>query len=103
MRTLFYDGDFKCHTVNDGTMTPFETELFDGKCDSYVEGHLFVPSGKSWTRSDGKIFYGEMISSWKDYAELDSVQREYERQQLIALQNKENSLISSYIDGINSI
>jgi hypothetical protein len=82
MRTICIDSEFKCHVSNDGTMTAVETDFFDGKCDAFVEGYRFVPSGKSWTRSDGVVFQGEMISPWKDYNELDAAQREYERQLL---------------------
>lgn len=79
---VYIDSDFKCHTANDGTMTAVETSFFDGKCDAFIEGYRFVPSGESWTRSDGVVFTGEMISPWKPFAELDAVQREYERQLL---------------------
>lgn len=82
MRTIYIDSDFKCHTVNDGTMTPVSTDFFDGKCDAFVEGYRFVPSGESWTRSDGVVFHGEMIAPWKDYSELDTAQRQYEKQLL---------------------
>lgn len=82
MKTIYIDSEFKCHTVNDGTMTAVETDAFDGKCAAFVEGYRFVPNGESWTRSDGVVFHGEMISPWKDYAELDNAQREYERQLL---------------------
>lgn len=83
MKTIYLDSDFKCHTVNDGTMKAVETEFFDGKCNAYVEGYRFVPAGETWTRSDGEVFEGEMISPWKDYAELDSAQREYEQKLLV--------------------
>lgn len=76
---IYIDSDFKCHTVDDGTMTAVETEFFNGKCKTFVEGYRYVPSGESWTRSDGVVFTGEMIAPWKDYAELDSAQREYEK------------------------
>ena len=79
---VYIDSDFKCHTANDGTMTAVETSFFDGKCDAFIEGYRFVPSGESWTRSDGVVFTGEMISPWKPFAELNAVQREYERQLL---------------------
>lgn len=82
MKTIYIDSDFKCHTSNDGTMTPVETDAFDGKCDTFIDGYRFVPSGESWTREDGVVFQGEMIAPWKDYAELDNAQREYERQML---------------------
>ena len=78
MKTIYIDSDFKCHTVNDGTMTAVETDFFYGKCDSYIEGYRFVPTGESWTREDGEIFRGEMIAPWKDYHVLDGMQRAYE-------------------------
>jgi hypothetical protein len=82
MRTIYLDSVFKCHVTDDGTMTAVETPFFDGKCDTFVEGYRFVPNGESWTREDGVVFHGEMIAPWKDYAELDSAQREYEKQLL---------------------
>lgn len=82
MRTIYIDSDFKCHTTNDGTMKTVETDFFDGKSDSIVEGYRFVPFGESWTRSDGAVFYGEMVTPWKDYDELDDAQRQYEKQLL---------------------
>ena len=82
MRTIYIDSEYRCHVTDDGTMTAVETEFFDGKCDAFIEGFRFVPSGESWTRSDGVVFHGEMVSPWKDYAELDAAQREYEKQLL---------------------
>lgn len=83
MKTIYIDSEFKCHLVNDGTMTAVETDVFDGKCDTYIEGYRFVPEGETWTRSDGVTFNGEMVAPWKPYAELDAAQREYERQMLV--------------------
>lgn len=79
MKTIYLDETFKCHTSDDGTMTAVETDVFDGKCDTFIEGYLFIPTGESLTRSDGVVFRGEMISPWKNYAELDNAQREYEQ------------------------
>ena len=79
---IFIDNDFKCHVADDGTMTAVETDFFDDKCDTFIEGYRFVPEGESWTRSDGVVFRGEMVSPWRPYSELDAVQREYEREQL---------------------
>lgn len=80
MRTVYIDSEFKCHVSNDGTMTAVETDFFDGKCDAFIEGYRFVPDGETWTRSDGEVFHGEMVSPWKPYGELDAAQRECERQ-----------------------
>lgn len=83
MTTIYIDNDYKCHVTDDGTMTAVETVAFDGKCTEYIEGYRFVPTGQTWTRSDGVEFTGEMISPWRLWAELDAMQREYERQQLV--------------------
>lgn len=82
MRTIYIDSDFKCHTVNDGTMTAVETDYFGGKCDAFIDGYRFIPSGESWAREDGVVFHGEMVAPWKDYNELNNAQREYEKQLL---------------------
>lgn len=82
MKTIYIDPDFRCHVTDDGTMKAVETDFFDGKCTAYIEGYRLVPDGDSWTRSDGAVFYGEMIAPYKNYAELDNAQREYERQLL---------------------
>lgn len=82
MTTVYVDSDYKCHAINDGTMLAVETRFFDGKCPAFIEGYRFVPAGSMWTREDGEVFEGLMISSWKDWDELDAAQREYERQQL---------------------
>lgn len=82
MRTIYIDSDFKCHTVNDGTMTTVETDYFGGKCDAFIDGYRFIPSGESWAREDGVVFHGEMVAPWKDYNELNNAQREYEKQLL---------------------
>lgn len=65
--------NFKCQTSNDGTMIAVETNFFDGKCREFIEGYRYIPTGESWTRSDGVVFAGEMIAPWKSYDELDAV------------------------------
>ena len=88
---IYIDSEFKCHASDDGTMTAVETDVFDGKCDTYVEGYRFIPAGQTWTRADGVVFTGEMIAPWKPWAELDAAQREYEREQYqtVVAQNAE--------------
>lgn len=85
MKTIYIDTDYKCHLTDDGTMTAVGTDFFDDKCDTYIEGYRLVPEGKTWTREDREEFPGRMIAPWRDYAELDAAQREYEREQLAAL------------------
>lgn len=104
---IYIDSDFKCHVSDDGTMIAVETDAFDGKCGTYVEGYRFIPAGQTWTRADGVIFAGEMIAPWKPWAELDAAQREYEREQYQALaaQNAEYEAALSEIEvalGVNA-
>lgn len=81
MRTIFVDSEFKCHTSNDGTMTAVETDFFDNKCDTFVEGFCCEPRENSMA-----------IYSWKPYYELDNAQREYERALIVDMQNALNKL-----------
>lgn len=80
MKTIYLDSDYKCHTKNDGTMTAVQTDFFDGKCQTFIEGYRFIPSGESWTREDGAVFTGEMVSPWKPYDDIDQAQRAYEQE-----------------------
>ena len=103
MKKIYLDSEFKCYTSNDSTMTSVQTDFFDNKCDTFIEGYRFVPSGESWTRSDGIVFHGEMITPWKNYIELDTVQRAYEQQLLKEYKTEKEELNASYNEGINSI
>lgn len=71
MRTIYIDSKHRCHITDDGTMTAVETDFFDGKCDAFVEGYCYESKGT-----------GIAVYPWKDFAELDAAQREYERQLL---------------------
>lgn len=85
---LFIDNEYKCHTTNpDGTFREVETDFFIGKCVEFIEGYRIVPDGEKWVSSDGAEFDGLMISPWKDYSELDTAQREYEREKLADAEN----------------
>ena len=95
MRTIYIDSDFKCHVTDDGTFASFETDFFDGKCDTFVEGYRFVPFGESWTRSDGTVFHGEMIAPFKPYDQLAAAQAQYEADQ--------SELLEAYQEGVNSV
>ena len=85
---IYIDSECRCHTPNpDGTFREVETDFFDGKCDTCIEGYRYVPSGQSWEREDGTVFNGEMIAPWKDYALLDAAQHEYELEKLADAEN----------------
>lgn len=69
MRTIYIDSEFKCHVTDDGTMTSVETDFFDNKCNFFIEGYCYE------IKENGVAIY-----PWKDYSELESAQREYERE-----------------------
>ena len=95
-KTIYIDSNYCCHTTNpDGTYTAVETDIFDGKCDAYIDGYRFVPDGKTWVREDGTVFKGEMIAPWKPYSELAAAQQQYERDQ--------DELVAAYQEGVNSV
>ena len=79
MKRIYLNKDFQCFTSENGETVQFvETSAFDGKCKAYIEGFRFVPAGQHWIREDGKRFDGEMVSPFKDYIYLETVQSLYE-------------------------
>lgn len=98
--TIYIDADYKCHTTQSAGLTAVETDAFTGKCTAYIEGYRFVPDGSTWVRSDGVIFQGEMVAPWKPWDELDTAQREYEREQyaVVTKQNAEYEAALSEIE-----
>ena len=79
--TIYIDDDYKCHTSPGDGLTAVETYAFDGKCRQYIEGYRFVPAGQSWTREDGEVFTGEMVTPWRPYEILAELQAVYEEEQ----------------------
>lgn len=75
---IYIDNDYMCHNVNDGTMREFDVPFFDGKCAAYIEGTRYVPLGETWTRPDGEVFEGEMISPCIDSRIREAYQKQYE-------------------------
>lgn len=93
--TIYIDSDYKCHTAPGGGLTAVETDYFDGMCAAYIEGYRFVPSGETWTRPDGVVFRGEMVSPWKPWHELDAAQRVYEQEQVESLTAQNAELLDA--------
>ena len=79
--TIYIDNDYKCYISIGVGLTAINTDAFDGKCTRFIEGYRFVPADKSWTREDGQVFYGEMVSPWRDSTILDELQALYEEEQ----------------------
>lgn len=92
---VYIDKEYKCHTSPGNGLVEVETAFFDGKCAAYIEGYRYVPAGQTWTREDGTVFTGEMVSPWKPWAELDAAQRAYERERAAALEAQNAELVDA--------
>ena len=78
---IYINGDFKCHVSAAEGRREIETGFFNGKCPEWIESYRFVPEGETWTREDGEVFKGEMVTPWKDLSEAYTAQTAYlERQ-----------------------
>ena len=79
--TIYIDSDYKCYVSAAEGRRAVETEFFNGKCPELIESYRFVPEGETWTREDGEVFKGEMVTPWKDLSEAYTAQIAYlERQ-----------------------
>ena len=92
---VYIDKEYKCHTSPGNGLVEVESAFFDGKCVAYIEGYRYVPAGQTWTREDGTVFTGEMVSPWKPWAELDAAQRAYERERAAALEAQNAELVEA--------
>ena len=77
--TIYLDSDYRCHLAYIGAIKTIETDIFDGKCKTFIEGYRFVPEGDTWTRSDGEVFHGQMVAPAVDYGTLEAAQEQYEK------------------------
>lgn len=100
---IYIDSEFKCHVAPGDGLTAVETDFFDGKAPGFVEGYRFVPEGQSWTREDGAVFAGEMVSPWKDWEELDGVQRAYEREMVQSLESRNEELVTTMAEMVEEV
>lgn len=70
MKKVYIDKDFKCYITEKEGTREIATNLFDGMCDAYIEGHRLVPKDEKWTREDGVEFEGEMAAPFVDTSVL---------------------------------
>lgn len=80
--TIYIDNEHKCYVSSTEGRRAVETDFFDGKCPELIESYRFVPEGETWTREDGEVFTGEMVSAWKDLGEAYAAQVAYVTAQL---------------------
>lgn len=79
MKEIYIDTECKCHVANpNGIYRAFQTDFFNGKCDAYIEGYVYVPEGEVCGIADGIKIQGKAIVPWKPHDELDAAQAQYE-------------------------
>lgn len=63
--TIYLDGDFIAHINPADGLEPWSDENNDlaGIDMNQIEKMRIVPNGKTWTRDDGHVFTGPMISA----------------------------------------
>ena len=79
MSRVYIDGEYRCHATAAEGRTAAESEFFDGKGAGVIYGYRFIPAGQSYTRADGAVFRGEMITPIADSALLEGFQAQAER------------------------
>lgn len=81
---IYLDKNFCCYVEESSfTVQSADVSYFDNKCKAFIEGYRYIPEGQFWTRPDGIILQGEMITPYKDFAILESVQKLYEESTII--------------------
>ena len=75
--TIYIDSDYKCYVSASDGRRAIEVNDFNGKCTEWIESFRFVPAGETWTREDGEVFKGEMVTPWKDLSEAYTAQTAY--------------------------
>ncbi len=95
---IYIDADFKCHTVNDGTMRELDVSFFDNTCPEWIESYRYVPAGETWVREDGEGFIGEMVSPWKDLNEAYVAQADYLEAKLLEAQANIEEVDAALLD-----
>lgn len=103
MKTVFIDSNFMCHAASGAGLLPIQTDFFDGRCDTFINGYRFVPDGMQWMREDGVIFKGEMVSSVVDYRILQAAQEEFESAQAIIVDLAEYAAGVEYENALNAL
>ena len=99
---VYIDSEFKCHVSPGEGLREVEESFFDNKCNEFVEGYRYIPSGSVWIREDGVEFAGEMISPWKDYNELAMAQLDYLTEKMTEAPSTDE-ITTAIEEGVNSI
>ena len=101
--TIYIDSDYRCYITDGEGRRAFDVEFFDNRCTAFIEGYRYVPSGETWTRSDGVEFGGEMISAAMDYSKLAAAQGGYDERDATAVEELAAVIEDVYNEDLASI
>lgn len=68
---VYVDKNYKCHASSDGTMREVNSDFFNDKCPTFIDGYCY---------DDSKGY--PHIYPYKPFNELYAAQRVYEKSQL---------------------
>ena len=100
---IYLDTDFRCHVESAAGLREVETDFFDGKCKTYIEGYRFIPSGETWTDARGVTFHGEMITPAEDYSALAKAQAQHELDEAAHLEELAALIEDIYTEDVDMI
>ena len=101
--TIYIDNDYCCHVEDGEGRRAFDVPFFDNRCTAFIEGYRYVPTGETWTRSDGKVFKGKMISAASDYDKLAAAQGGYDERDATAVEELAAVIEDVYNEDLASI
>lgn len=78
MKTIYLDKNYRCHTEPEHDFRTIETDVFDGKCNLYIESCMLVPDGESYTTEEGITYTGFMFAMIGNPSLLIEIQSAYE-------------------------
>lgn len=70
---VYLDADFRCYSEAGEGRREVETDAFIGMTPSEIERFRYVPEGETWTRADGSVFRGVMVSLAEETNELEDM------------------------------
>lgn len=84
---IYLDINYRCHVNSIFNSCEIETDFFNGRCKTFIEGYRFIPTGKTWIDKNGFVFNGEMVVPAEDYSRLQKAQLQYEFDEVKRLSN----------------
>ena len=63
MKTIYLDDNYMCHLEDAPGRTEVQTDVFDSIVDAAIPYYRYIPEGKEWTNSKGRVLHGLFIQA----------------------------------------